>query len=154
MYGINERNHDQMCIYTSHMIYSPAVPVIRNSENQTEVLDDWITASFVTAPAPNAGVAMRRGATQDQIKNALAERINMMLSISVLRNHKALVLGAFGCGVFGNDPNMVSKLFFDALEGPFKGRFSRVVFAVLDTEMGSNYVAYHSTFSELLSAQD
>lgn len=152
MYGINERSRDNTCIYTSHMIYSPAVPVIRDSENQTELLDEWVSASFITAPAPNAGVARRRGAGQSQIESALVERINMILSISVLRNHKTLVLGAFGCGVFGNDPNMVSRIFLNALEGPFKGRFSRVVFAVLDPEAGSNYMAYRSTFSHLLEA--
>lgn len=42
------------------------------------------------------------------------------------------VLGAWGCGVFRNDPSMIAQLFAAALRG-YAGRFDRVVFTVLDT---------------------
>ena len=44
--------------------------------------------------------------------------------------HRALVLGAWGCGVFGNDPATVADAFAQALRRV--ARFDRVVFAVLD----------------------
>lgn len=47
--------------------------------------------------------------------------------------HVALVLGAWGCGVFQNDPARVAELFREALAGRFRGAFTHAVFAVLDT---------------------
>jgi uncharacterized protein (TIGR02452 family) len=45
-----------------------------------------------------------------------------------------LVLGAWGCGVFRNDPRMVARVFSEllSLPGPYDGFFAEVVFAVLD----------------------
>jgi uncharacterized protein (TIGR02452 family) len=44
------------------------------------------------------------------------------------------VLGAWGCGVFRNDPRVVAGAFADhLLRGAWKGCFERVVFSVLDT---------------------
>jgi uncharacterized protein (TIGR02452 family) len=44
------------------------------------------------------------------------------------------VLGAWGCGVFRNDPRVVAAAFAGHLRrGPWSGRFERVVFSVLDT---------------------
>jgi len=47
---------------------------------------------------------------------------------------RELVLGAWGCGVFRNDPDTVATAFhrLPAAGGPFEGRFARAVFAVLD----------------------
>ena len=42
--------------------------------------------------------------------------------------HKKLVLGAWGCGAFGNDPQEVAELFRDNLKK--FGCFEEVVFAV------------------------
>ena len=44
-----------------------------------------------------------------------------------------LVLGAFGCGAFGNPAAPVAALFKEQLHAPaFRGAFATVVFAVLD----------------------
>jgi uncharacterized protein (TIGR02452 family) len=42
------------------------------------------------------------------------------------------VLGAWGCGAFGNDPNRTAVDFREALENEFRGAFSDVVFAITD----------------------
>jgi uncharacterized protein (TIGR02452 family) len=43
-------------------------------------------------------------------------------------------LGAWGCGVFQNEPVNVAQVFSEHLhaDAPFWGRFQKVVFAVLD----------------------
>ncbi|MEN8151303.1 MAG: TIGR02452 family protein, partial [Planctomycetota bacterium] len=48
------------------------------------------------------------------------------------RGYEALVLGAWGCGVFGNDPARTARDFRSALETDFRGVFAEVVFAVVD----------------------
>jgi uncharacterized protein (TIGR02452 family) len=54
------------------------------------------------------------------------------LALALERNHTRIVLGAWGCGVFANDPRAVAGVFADALAGAFQGCFAEVVFAVYD----------------------
>jgi len=57
-----------------------------------------------------------------------------------------LVLGAWGCGVFGNDPATVAKLFNEALIE--FSCFRRVIFAVLDPKMASVFSEEFQVFVE------
>ncbi len=62
------------------------------------------------------------------------DRTEKLLSIAAIHGHRVLVLGAWGCGVFGNDPTRVASDFYDHLvNNPQLNQcFSKVVFAVLD----------------------
>ena len=64
----------------------------------------------------------------------MAARISKLLSVAAQRDYRHLVLGAWGCGVFRNDPTEVASLFDEALlqDDRFRDRFQTVVFAVLD----------------------
>ncbi|AKV04143.1 hypothetical protein AKJ09_10806 [Labilithrix luteola] len=120
------------CLYTSWMIYSPGVPIVRD-DGTGELLDVPWRAAFLTAPAPNARVVLERDPTRTgDIEQAMEDRIAKALAIAARHGHKRLVLGAWGCGVFGNDPAMVASLFERALAGRFFGAFEDVVFAVFD----------------------
>ena len=55
-----------------------------------------------------------------------------MLAIASARGYESLVLGAWGCGAFGNDPVRTAQDFRQALETDFAGHFSDIVFAVTD----------------------
>ena len=84
-------------------------------------------------PAPNYGVALRNGVTEDELVEALRVRIQLALQIAAEHRQRSLVLGAFGCGVFRNPAAAVARQFQEALQGPFAGVFERVVFAILDS---------------------
>ena len=62
----------------------------------------------------------------------MRSRIAKVLEIGLTHGHDAIVLGAWGCGAFGNDPTLVAGLFRDALTGPYRGAYRRVEFAILD----------------------
>jgi hypothetical protein len=64
----------------------------------------------------------------------MLRRVDQILSISAAYGHDAVVLGAFGCGVFKNDPSLVADYFARALATKFRSRFKMVVFAVLDSQ--------------------
>lgn len=57
-----------------------------------------------------------------------------------------LVLGAWGAGVFGNDPEVVARAFAEPLRGAFAGVFDEVVFAVPDPS-GANHRAFAAAFA-------
>jgi uncharacterized protein (TIGR02452 family) len=57
------------------------------------------------------------------------------------------VLGAWGAGVFGNDPAMVADAFGNLLEGAFAGAFAEVVFAVHERPGRPNHAAFVARFA-------
>lgn len=130
MYAHHQRLHDPL--YTSWMIYSPGVTVFRDDVSGA-LLDVPYRAAFITAPAPNTKVVLdRRPDRKDDVRAAIEERVDKVLAIACAHGHRELVLGAWGCGVFGNDPSLVSAIFARAIEVPYRGAFAEIVFAVTD----------------------
>ena len=137
-------------LYSDHMIYSPRVPVFRDDEG--ELLEEPYTVSFITAPAVNTG-AVRRNEPErvDSILPTMRRRLARVLWVASLHRHPALVLGAWGCGVFQNEPAEVAGLFAEALGpgGPFHGCFQHVVYAVYDRSPDQEVIsAFRNTLAE------
>ncbi|MFF7753993.1 TIGR02452 family protein [Streptomyces sp. NPDC007971] len=124
--------------YTDRVIHSPAVPVFRDDRGR--LLPDPYLAGFLTAAAPNAGVVRRQAPERTAgLPQALAVRAERVLETAAAHGYRQLVLGAWGCGVFQNDPAQVAGA-FRALLGPggrFARTFSHVVFGVLDRTPGA-----------------
>ncbi|MFI8288143.1 TIGR02452 family protein [Streptomyces sp. ms191] len=137
--------------YTDRVIHSPGVPVFR--DDRGALLDEPFTVGFLTSPAPNAGVIRRRTPQlADRIPAALASRAERVLEAAVAGGYRRLVLGAWGCGVFRNDPAEVAGAFRRLLtgEGRFAGHFDEIVFAILDrtdgrTTLGAFRRAYEAS---------
>jgi uncharacterized protein (TIGR02452 family) len=124
--------------YSDRVVHSPAVPVFRDDRGR--LLDEPYTAGFLTAAAPNAGVVLRDAPERAAgLPRALAVRAERVLETAAAHGYRRLVLGAWGCGVFRNDPAQVAAA-FRALLGPggrFAGTFEHVVFGVLDRTPGN-----------------
>lgn len=129
-YDINKKYKSML--YTDHIIYSPDVPFFR--VNQEMLLDDVFCCSVITAPAPNAGVHLQRCPDDKKgIEDTLIRRANYVLSVAKEQGHKILVLGAWGCGVFKNDPMQVARIFRQCLaQDKFAHCFDDIVFAIYD----------------------
>jgi uncharacterized protein (TIGR02452 family) len=110
------------------MIYSPDVPVFRDDAHK--MLERPFKVAFISAAACDA----RDVAPLDQAKipGAMGARIVKVLAAAQANGHDALVLGAWGCGNFANDPALIAELFRQALHGPFRGAFRHVTFAIID----------------------
>ncbi len=120
----------ESCFYTDMMIYSPKVPVFRKDKG--ELLTKPVVCNFITSPAVNAGVVRKQEPErQNEIADAMDVRIDKMLSLAFHRENEVLILGAWGCGVFKNDPKEIAGLFKKHLQGKYKNKFKRVVFAVM-----------------------
>lgn len=110
---------------TEWAIYSPDVPVFRTDDG-TALERPWLL-SFITCAAPYAPAI-----GQPESGDLLQRRIHRVLAIARAYGHTALVLGAWGCGAFHNDPHRTAHDFKRALETEFDGAFSDVVFAIAD----------------------
>ncbi|MFG2875501.1 TIGR02452 family protein [Streptomyces sp. NPDC048337] len=124
---------ERSTFYTDRVIHSPAVPVFR--DDRGELLETPFRAGFLTSPAPNAGTIRRQEPERvAEIPGALARRAELVLEVAALGGYERLVLGAWGCGVFMNDPAEVAEAFRALLAGRFAGVFERVVFGILDRD--------------------
>lgn len=110
---------------TDWAIYSPRVPVFRDDEG-SPISQPWLL-NALTCAAP---VANRIG--RERSEKLLRERIHRVLAIAEAYGHTTLVLGAWGCGAFGNDPESTARDFVSALEIEFRGAFSDIIFAIVD----------------------
>lgn len=117
--------------YSDRVIYSPAVPVFRDDGGV--LLERPYPVSFLTCAAPNASALTKRS-HRAQLPDILRRRAAVVLSVAAEHGHSTVVLGAWGCGVFGNDPAMVADAFAEALARGFGLR--HVVFAILDHKPG------------------
>ncbi len=146
-YEVNRKQ--KSLLYTDHIIYSPNVPFFRTQSRS--LLDYYFLASVITAPAPNAGEYLRRNPDgQANLKETFWRRAKMVLTVARDNNHRTLVLGAWGCGVFRNDPHFVADVFATWLASPeFHGCFERVVFAVYDPSKTQNTLrAFQARFQQ------
>ncbi len=113
--------------YTDGIIYSPKVPFFRNDFKV--FLEEPYLLSIISAPAPN--ISSMKDIDEELLVSKLYLRIVKILQVAHANGHKNIILGAWGCGAFGNDPTMVAALFMEALKTvPV---FEHVCFPVYDT---------------------
>ncbi|MCI7767030.1 MAG: TIGR02452 family protein [Oscillospiraceae bacterium] len=144
MYKFNNTHVSR--VESDYMLLSPNVCVFRNEKCQ--LLGSPFSAAVITIPAPNrfgAAVVSPIGL----IAETMTRRIRIMLKIAADRGYKDLVLGAWGCGAFGNDPNDVAGYFRSVLIDEGYGyAFDNVCFAVYGREDGRNISAFRKTFAD------
>ena len=162
-YTRNLEHTNSHSLYLHDLLYSPDVPVFRDLTKEKRLRNSLLSIScilcicivvgegttypisIVTCPAPQAAFAHFSG-KQHEISTTMKERIRRILTAMANHRHDAVVLGAFGCGAFMNDANMVAAHFKEWLYGEFQGYFKKVVFAVYEREGGSNITVFKSVF--------
>ncbi|MBR4734006.1 MAG: TIGR02452 family protein [Lachnospiraceae bacterium] len=142
MYRYN--NSHLSTVESDYMLLSPDVLVFRNEK--CELLEEPFHVGVVTIPAPN-----RRGAamltSSATIRETMLRRIRIMLRMAANHGYKNLVLGAWGCGAFGNNPKEVAAYFKQVLVEEEYGRcFEKVCFAIYGKEDGRNITAFREQF--------
>ena len=124
-YNINKELRNKN-LYRNFALYSPDVIFVNESDEEEAKCD------ILTCAAPNATAAgSYHKVTNEDIENTMYERIDFLLTVAKKNDVRNIILGAFGCGVFGNDPNIVSKAFKELLQIKDYG-FDKVIFAIPD----------------------
>jgi len=148
-----QNRREESLLYTDHAIWSPAVPFFATDDGT--LLPQPYTAGVITMPAPNTG-AMRSEADLLRVIPTFRRRIQAVLALAVVQRVDHLILGAWGCGAFGNQPDLVAKLFRDALaeDQPWRRALSSVTFAIIDTSKRRASFAAFQTALILLTVPD
>ncbi len=140
------------------IILTPNVEIIKDVNGN--LLDESVIVSVMTCAAPMITYGIE-GLSEEEYQEMFFKRICGMLKCAAYWGYKVLVLGAFGCGAFGNDAKIVSDLFHKALkEFDYDGMaakdfFYRIDFAVLDrTPRQYNFKEFSRNFGDFYSDED
>ncbi|MGI6221689.1 MAG: TIGR02452 family protein [Coriobacteriales bacterium] len=128
------RQYSRGGLYTDRSLFVPDVVFARGGSVRK--------AGVIVTAAPNRIWALEHHRDQKEIDADLANRIETVMAIAADQGCDTLVLGAFGCGVFGNDPVQVAALFKQWLEA-HPNIFAKVVFAIPG---GPNLDAFQDAF--------
>jgi uncharacterized protein (TIGR02452 family) len=127
-------------MYTNHAIYSPEVVFFRDAK--FDLIASPIKASVLTLPAVNMGQVVLQDEDIEKAKMVMKDRMRLSLAIFAHQKKRNLILGAYGCGVFRNDPKDISLWWKELLENEGYGCFfDEIVFAVLDKSKARNNIA-------------
>lgn len=117
-------------LYTDHGIVSPRVVFFRRAARSPLV--DPVTTTVITAPAPNAGPFLARNpGGEAEVRTTFLRRWQMVFAIAREQGLSDLILGAWGCGAFRNDPQVAAETAMQALAS-HGGGIGRVRFAIPD----------------------
>ncbi len=139
--------HKNKALYLNRGLYSPDILFIRGRDgegfNDADCYKQY--CDVITCAAPNKSTAQKYQSISDA-KNTevLRDRIRFVLDIAKSNNVDTLILGAYGCGVFGQDPTEVASIFKEYLYTTYKC-FDRVVFAI---PKGNNLDAFKEVFKK------
>ncbi len=151
-YGPNREAHDP--VGTDACIYSPGVVICKTDDSIPERLppEEFVTVDVITCAAPNLrerpwnpynpGSGSSVNLTKKEQYDIHLKRGKHILHVAAANGAEILILGAFGCGAFRNDPEAVAAAYRDAL-AEYRRCFEEIEFAVYcrgyETE---NYVAF------------
>ena len=83
-------------------------------------------------------------------RNITKNKIRLMLSLAAKHGVRNIILGAWGCGVFNNDPETISLYFHEVLvQECYSGLFNQVVFAIINdhNSVGNNFGIFNNRFN-------
>lgn len=110
-----------------------------------------VKADVITIAAPNINKQNKYYNPKDfetiSYEEQINIKINQMLTYANGMKCKNIILGAWGCGVFKNDPTIIANYFKDILKYKRK-LFDNIVFAVINDKnsVGNNYQIFKDTF--------
>lgn len=131
-YDWNNQNKNR-ALYRNRGMYTPGVVFMRDGKTAS--------CDVITCAAPNISAAHRyQKVTYEENTEALRSRIRFVLDIAKENQVSTLILGAYGCGVFGQKATEVAEIFKEYLETTHKC-FEQVIFAIPEGK-DHNYEAF------------
>ena len=141
-------------LYSDYMIYSPGVVFIKDDEGC--LLDKPYMADVLTSPAVNVGAIKRQNPEAEElalVEQTMLARMDKVLAVFAMHNVENLVLGAWGCGVFQNNPDDIARYFAGFLigNGKYAKCFRKVIFSVCDQSKKQEVI---KAFQKVFVAED
>ncbi len=141
-------------------IYSPGVVICKTDESLPKRMkpEDWVTVDVISCAAPNlrskpsnqhnpeTGTSIN--VSDQELFEIHKKRAAYILAVAAANKVDILVLGAFGCGAFCNDPKIVAQAYRAALID-LRYRFDRISFAIYDGPYSNNFAVFQDVLETL-----
>lgn len=127
------KKHLNNSLYLNRGLYSPKIVFIK--DNITKLAD------VLTVAAPNYS---KYQVSKEENSKALYSRIKFVLDIANDNNISTLILGAYGCGVFNQDPMEVANIFKELINNY---NFKNVIFAIPNSNRNNNFKGFKEVFN-------
>ena len=152
--------HDPL--HNDDLIYTPGVVVFKSDTAYPRTLDEseWKTLDVITCAAPNLrerpSNRMNSGDGDEHVEISAQDlqtlherRLRRILDVTAANGAEAIVLGAFGCGAFRNDPKVVAAA-AKAVVADYLHAFRAIEFAVYCRPGDSaNHDAFANAFHQV-----
>lgn len=127
-YGYNRSTGNS--VYSDRLIYSPNVLIFKHDSSHTAVKRPFYV-DVITCPAPSCKCS----------EDILIHRIQGIINSAAANGVTDIVLGAWGCGAFGQDAKTIGRCFGTVLKDC--NYFRNVCFAIISvvqaTDAGNDY---------------
>jgi len=155
----------QNVLHTDACIYSPGVILCKTDESIPKRMkpSDFVTVDVISCAAPNlrnepanyhypeTGKPVRMD--PDQLRSIHMKRARHIMHVAAANKVDILILGAFGCGAFANDPEIVAQAYRMAII-EYLPRFDVIEFAIYCKDHETdNYKAFYERFELLIDNQ-
>ena len=141
----NERNEPQLPLNNVGIFYSPNVYVTRDVNNK--LLKKGYNISIGSIAAQDLRY-YTPGSTKFN-PELCKQKLRAVLYVAHMHNHDALVLGAFGCGAYNNDPEFISSILYELLTTEFCNIFKIIVISIIKST--NNLNIFYNKFLPLLT---
>ena len=147
--------------YTDRLIYTPDIWVIKSDQVYPKILPEkeWFKVDVITCAAPNLFSVpnnfvkdkriIRLKLTNEELYQIHLKRGEHILTVAAHHGTDIFIGGAFGCGAFRNNPEVVAKAYKD-LTAKFTKYFKEIVFAIYcpPKDDRKNFNAFNNIFNE------
>ena len=139
-YGLNRSSYSYPLNKRFGGVYVHNALVFRKREQEGyELMDSCVPLSFIAVPAIRNPKLTTERALYKLDQEIALDKIRQIMKIGIDNNHDSLVLGAWGCGIFHNPPEIIAELFKQVLNEPgIKDYFKIVHFAILEDSCSFN----------------
>ena len=146
-YNINKKYMSNLG--SDAIIYSRNVYVFKDKDYNMLPVKDRFYVDVLTCAAPNLRENPRNQyntdaskekltLTDEELYNIHVKRARNILNVAIKNEDDYLILGAFGCGAFRNNPEIVAKAYKDVLQD-YMYCFKVIDFAIIDGKYSNNY---------------
>ena len=129
-------------IHNDDIIFTPGIKVFKTDTSMPDKMQekDWYDVDVITCAAPNlreqpsngynSGDGDKKAMISGQELRKLHEkRLERILDVAVMNGEEAVILGAFGCGAFRNQPEIVAEAAANVIQN-YRKAFRVIEFAV------------------------
>lgn len=133
-------------LHNGDIIYTPDVCVFKSDTHYPMLLptEEWMQVDVITCAAPN----LKFQISDEQLQKIHEYRFERILKVAYKEGCDVVILGAFGCGAFHNDPKVVARAAKKVVD-KYKTFFKTIEFAIYCTPRNEyNYHVFRNELSE------